>query len=160
MKSAKVLSASSPVWSIAKHGLRQIRHQSSTARNDLEKTTLSFLKALETRADIKPFYHPDIVQTEFPNGIVKSTVNRNLTDISDSFAKGQKVLQKESYEVKQIHSFNNTVVLEAIWRGTLAIPLGKIPVGGVMTAYFCQVYEFKDGKIYRQRNYDCFEPFQ
>ena len=28
-----------------------------------------------------------------------------------------------------------------------------------MTAHFAQIFECKDGKIYRQRNYDCFEPF-
>ncbi|MCB9307325.1 MAG: nuclear transport factor 2 family protein, partial [Lewinellaceae bacterium] len=63
-------------------------------------------------------------------------------------------------EVKNLLSVGDTVVLECIWRGTLAIPIGNIPAGGQMTAYFAQVFEFRDGKIYRQRNYDCFEPFQ
>jgi hypothetical protein len=51
------------------------------------------------------------------------------------------------------------VIIEAIWTGTLAIPLGNIPIGGQMKAWFAQFYEFKDGKIIKQRNYDCFEPF-
>jgi len=28
-----------------------------------------------------------------------------------------------------------------------------------MTAHFCMVLELEDGRIRRQRNYDCFEPF-
>ena len=44
-------------------------------------------------------------------------------------------------------------------RNSLAVPLGSIPVGGEMKAHFAHFYEFKDGKIFKQRNYDCFEPF-
>lgn len=28
-----------------------------------------------------------------------------------------------------------------------------------MVAHYAQFFEFKDGKIFRQRNYDYFEPF-
>nr|WP_205685620.1 nuclear transport factor 2 family protein [Flavipsychrobacter stenotrophus] len=69
------------------------------------------------------------------------------------------MLQKETYEVVNSYEHSNTVIIEAIFRGTLAIPVGNIPVGGEMKAYFAQFYEFKDGKIIKWRNYDCFEPF-
>ncbi|MCB0631806.1 MAG: hypothetical protein R2824_20670 [Saprospiraceae bacterium] len=39
------------------------------------------------------------------------------------------------------------------------LPVGNLSAGEDMVAYFAQFFEFKDGKIYRQRNYDCFEPF-
>jgi hypothetical protein len=71
---------------------------------------------------------------------------------------GKSWLRKE-YDIKNLYSSDDTVILEAIWRGTLAIFIGNPPAGGQMTAYFTQFFESRDGKIYRQRNYDCFEPF-
>src|SRR5262249_34408979 len=105
------------------------------------------------------FYHPDVEQIEYPNAITRQTAVRTLQDLQAASERGKNVLQKEEYEIVKLYSFGETVILEAIWKGTLAIPLGNIPVGGQMKAYFAQFFEFKDGKIYRQRNYDCFEPF-
>jgi hypothetical protein len=53
----------------------------------------------------------------------------------------------------------NEVIIEAIWTGVLSIPVGKLAVGSEMKAYFAQFFEFKNGKITKQRNYDCFENF-
>lgn len=130
--------------------------------NDNEKLVLDFLKMLESRKsadDLDDFYHPDVEQIEFPNAITRRTATRNIKDLKDASEKGSAILTKEEFEVKNLISAGETVILECIWRGTLAVPLGNIPVGGQMTAYFAQIFEFKDGKIFRQRNYDCFEPF-
>ena len=35
----------------------------------------------------------------------------------------------------------------------------KTPAGSVMRARFAQFFEFRDGKIVAQRNYDCFYPW-
>lgn len=105
------------------------------------------------------FYHPDIEQIEYPNTLTKNTTIRKLNDLKLAAEKGKQVLQKEEYEILNSYTVGNTVILEALWTGTLAIPLGSIPVGGQMKAHFAQFFEFKDGKIIRQRNYDCFEPF-
>ncbi|PQJ09979.1 hypothetical protein CJD36_014870 [Flavipsychrobacter stenotrophus] len=123
---------------------------------------LAFLKTLENRtssAELDQFYHPDILQTEYPNTLTKNTANRTFDVLKDAADKGKIVLQKETYEVVNSYEHSNTVIIEAIFRGTLAIPVGNIPVGGEMKAYFAQFYEFKDGKIIKWRNYDCFEPF-
>lgn len=127
-----------------------------------EKIVIEFLKVLENRHssdELDKFYHPDCQQTEFPNAIVKNTIHRGLRDLKNGSDKGQQIMSKEEYEIKNLYSFDTTVILEAVWRGTLSIPIGTIEPGGQMTAYFAQFFEFKDGKIYRQRNYDCFEPF-
>jgi ketosteroid isomerase-like protein len=49
------------------------------------------------------------------------------------------------------------VALEVEWVGTLEVPFGAIPAGGQMKAFFAVFLEFREGKIIRQRNYDCFE---
>lgn len=129
---------------------------------DLIQVTKDFIKTLETRnspEEIAAFYHPDVSHTEYPNAVTKNTATRNLQDLKDASQKGKQLMQKERYEIVKLYSFENTVVLEAIWTGTLAIPVGKLPAGGEMKAHFAQFFEFQDGKIIRQRNYDCFEPF-
>ena len=126
-----------------------------------EKIVTDFLKMVETRrssAELEKFYHPEIEQHEYPNAIVKNTMIRKLDDLKAGSERGLKLMSKEEYEIRNLFSSGNVVILEAVWKGTLAVPVGNIPTAGVMTAYFAQFFELKDGKIYRQRNYDCFEP--
>ena len=53
----------------------------------------------------------------------------------------------------------NNVALEVDWSATLAIPVSTLHAGETMRARFAIFIEMKDGKIFRQRNYDCFEPW-
>jgi len=129
---------------------------------DIKAIANQFIRTLEHRKsadELLQFYHPDIKHIEFPNTVTKNRKVSTLSDLKEASEKGKKLLQKEEYEVLNSWSFENTVIIEAIWTGTLAVQMGNIPVGGQMKAYFAQFYEFKDGKIFKQRNYDCFEPF-
>jgi ketosteroid isomerase-like protein len=108
--------------------------------------------------ELMKFYHPDVRQIEFPNTLTKAKTVRTLEDLKNASERGTQVLQKETYEILRSFTTGNTVIIEAIWTGVLALPLGAIPIGGEMKAYFAQFYEFQDGKIISQRNYDCFEP--
>ena len=69
------------------------------------------------------------------------------------------MLQQESYGLIKYFESGDVVIIEAIWRGKLAIPLGSLAIGEEMKAYFAQFYEYKEGKIYKQRTYDCFKSF-
>ena len=109
--------------------------------------------------DLLRFCHPDIEQTEFPNALAKKMAKRTLSEMQDGAEKGKKVLLAEKYEIIRSFSFQNTVIVEVVWTGTLAVPFGNIPVGGEMKAWFAQFYELKDGKIFRMRNYDCLNLF-
>lgn len=133
-----------------------------TMSQDLNQIAQEFIKTLQNRnsaEEILQFYHQDIEQIEFPNTLIKNKAVRNLEELKLGAERGKKVMQKEEYEIIRSYTFDNTVIIEALWTGTLAIPIGNIPAGGQMKANFAQFYEFKDGKIIRQRNYDCFEPF-
>lgn len=130
--------------------------------HNLEALAAEFIRTLEKRQsadELLRFYDSNIEQIEYPNAITKQTAVRNLNDLKEASTRGQKILQKEKYDIIKSYTIGNTVIIEAIWTGTLAIPLGNIPIGGEMKAYFAQFYEFQDGKILKQRNYDCFEPF-
>jgi ketosteroid isomerase-like protein len=134
----------------------------TTNLSDNEKIVMKFIKMLEKQqsADgLDEFYHPNVEQIEFPNAILKNKTTRNSEALKEGFEKGLKIMSKQEFEVQNIYSSGDIVILEAIWKGTVSVPIGNIPIGGQMVAYFSQFFEFKDGKIFRQRNYDCFEPF-
>lgn len=131
-------------------------------KNGLLEIVKEFLHALENRkspTDVLRFYHPEIIQTEYPNAVTKNVTERNMQELAAASERGQKLLSKETYEILHAHEAGNTVIIEAKWTGTLSVAVGQIPAGGNMVAHFAQFLEFKDGKIYRQRNYDCFDPF-
>lgn len=130
--------------------------------NSNVQIAIDFLKAVSSRKspeELRVFYHPHIEHIEYPNAITKNTTFRNIDALLEGAEKGSKVLVKEEYEIIKSYGFEDSVIIEAIWTGTLAIPLGKLEPGDKMKAYFAQFFEIKDGKIFRQRNYDCFEPF-
>lgn len=121
---------------------------------------LNFIHTLEKNncpEILSHFYHPEATQVEFPNSISKYTTIRGLDELREASRRGRQLISKEEYIVKNLIEDGNTVVLECLWKGTLAQPLGIHKQGDVISAHFAQIFEFKDGKIYRQRNYDCFE---
>jgi ketosteroid isomerase-like protein len=73
--------------------------------------------------------------------------------------RGKRVMARQHYEVLNVVASGAHVALEACWTGTLAVPVGALPAGCEMRARFAMFFEFKDGKIWRLRNYDCFEPW-
>jgi ketosteroid isomerase-like protein len=131
-------------------------------KSNLEEIVIKFISAIENKKDfsvLAQFYHPEIEQIEFPNLLLKNKTTRNLNDLKEAFAKGKSVLQGEKYNILTSYIFENKVIIEAEWTGVLAIPIGSKKIGDELKANFAQFYEFKNGKIVRQRNYDCFEQF-
>jgi len=122
----------------------------------------SYLAALEAGAvgdDLARFFDPDVVQEELPNRLVPSGARRDLAALLEGAARGQQVMMKQRYELLGAVEQGETVALEVRWTGTLAIPLGTLPPGGEMRARFALFIEFRAGRIFRQRNYDCFDPW-
>ncbi len=109
--------------------------------------------------EIDAFYAPDVVQTEFPNQLLPMGATRNLAELREANLRGRALMAKQTCEVVNAVATASTVALEVIWTGTLAIAAGKLKAGDQMRARFAQFFEFKDGLIWRQRNYDCFDPW-
>ena len=51
----------------------------------------------------------------------------------------------------------DSVAMQVKWEGVLAIPIAGLEAGATMRAWFAMFLEFREGKIARQNNYDCFE---
>lgn len=120
---------------------------------------LALLEAGEVGAPLAACFTPDTQQREYPNRLVPAGARRDLTALLQGAARGQQVLQRQRFDVQAAHAVGDTVVLEVLWTGTLALPIGMLPAGGDMRAHVAVVLEFLDGRIHRQRNYDCFEAF-
>lgn len=105
------------------------------------------------------FFTSDVVQEEFPNRFVPAGARRGLAELQEAAARGRAVLRAQRYEVRAAYVVGDTVILEVLWAGTLAIPVGTLMAGQEMRAHFAVFLEFRDGRISHQRNYDCFEPF-
>jgi ketosteroid isomerase-like protein len=105
------------------------------------------------------FFADDVIQIEFPNRLVPNGVTRDLAALRAAAERGRKVMTSQQFAVVNAIASGEQVAVEAIWTGTLAVPLGSIPVGGQMRARFAIFLTYRDGKIVRQHNYDCFDPW-
>jgi ketosteroid isomerase-like protein len=128
------------------------------ARANLE-IVRRYLAAIEADSGAVDFYDPDVIQEEFPNRFLPTGARRDLAALREAAARGRAVMRGQRYEVHAAHAVGDTVVLEVLWAGTLAVPVGSLAAGDEMRAHFAVFVELRDGRIYRQRNYDCFEPF-
>jgi ketosteroid isomerase-like protein len=132
------------------------------AESELLERARQYLAAIEAGATgeaLAAFYAPDVEQAEFPNRLMPAGAIRRLPELLEGAASGQRILRAQRFEVRHAHVAGATVILELLWVGTLAVPVGALAVGAEMRAHFCQVLEYQGGRIWRQRNYDCFEPF-
>lgn len=131
-----------------------------TSRLDLIQRYFALLESFSANsADFEPFVHPEMVQEEFPNSLNRNGQRSDFADFMRRAALGKKTLSRQSYEITNVVESSEQMVVETIWKGTLAITAGPFKAGQEIKARFCIVCEFKDGRLYRQRNYDCFEPF-
>jgi ketosteroid isomerase-like protein len=159
---------SEPCNSVNEIGMRPPREaladggqQTMDAAKNLERA-LQYIAAVEQGATgeaLAAFFAPDVVQQEFPNRIAPNGQTRGLAELLDGAEKGQKVLSSQRYRVHRQVASGNHVALEIEWTGTLAVPLGTLPIGSELRAHLGVFLDFENGRIKAQRNYDCYEPW-
>ena len=120
-----------------------------------------YLRSIEIGdfAYIADLFWPDAVVEQLPNRIYPNGIKSEVSAMADSFERGRKLLSSQSYEIKSRMTDGDRVSVEVLWTGTLAQAFGALAVGSQMRAHSAMFFEFKDGKIVSQRNYDCFEPW-
>ena len=129
--------------------------------HDLLRLANEYLESIGRKDELGAlrFFADDIVQVEFPNRLVPNGATRDLTAIRAAAERGRKVMTSQRFEVINAIASGEQVAVEAVWTGTLAVPLGSIAAGGQMRARFAIFLTYRDGKIVRQHNYDCFDPW-
>ena len=108
--------------------------------------------------DAFAFVQPDVRFVERPNAINRGGQTRTLASAREGLARGKALLAQQTYDVTHTIESGDEVVVEAVWKGTLAIDAGPMKKGQVLEAFLCMVFVLRDGKIAEQRNYDCYQP--
>lgn len=97
------------------------------------------------------------MQQEFPNRLMPNGAIRDLNALREGRVRGLALLQSESFDVQNVVDGGDTVVLEVIWTGVVKNAAGPFSAGQTLRAHFAVFLEFRDGRIAKQRNYDCFD---
>jgi ketosteroid isomerase-like protein len=120
-----------------------------------------YLLAIEQNAITDPldFYTPDVEQIEYPNRFLPQGATRDLTAIQEAGERGKAVMASQRFEIVNAVEQGDLVAVEFIWTGTLKVPIGSLQPGDEMLGHYAMFVEFREGKIAKLRNYDCFDPF-
>jgi len=120
-----------------------------------------YLKSIENGdfAYIVNLFSPVALVEQLPNRIYPNGIRSGVSQMAEAFEKGRKLLSSQSYEIKSSIVDGDELSIEVLWTGILALPFGSLSVGAQMRAHSAMFFQFKDGKIVSQRNYDCFEPW-
>jgi ketosteroid isomerase-like protein len=120
-----------------------------------------YLKSIENGdfAYIADLFSPDAIVEQLPNRLYPNGIRSGASKMAEAFEKGRKLLSSQSYELRSCVGDGDKVSVEVLWTGTLAISFGSLAAGSQMRAHSAMFFQFKDGQIISQRNYDCFEPW-
>lgn len=123
-------------------------------------TVLAYLRAVEATdpAAVEPFLHPEVQLTEHPNRITPAGATYDRAGVLAAAARGAALLSRQEYRVRALFVDGDRAAVQSEWIGTLARAAGPLPAGHQLRAHICSVFELRDGKVYRQEQYDCFVP--
>jgi ketosteroid isomerase-like protein len=118
----------------------------------------AYIRAIEAHAldEVARYMHSDFQNVEHPNKLVPAGRRYDLAATRAAGERGMAVMASERYEIRQMIVEGDRAAVLIAWSGTLAVPAGPLPPGHVMRAEVCSVIELKDGKVWRQEQYDCF----
>lgn len=129
---------------------------------DLAAIAKTYIHAIEDGKkgdELSEFFDNNVVQIEYPNRLSVKGVKRDFTAILESAEKVKKIIDKQQFFIRNAYTMGKTVIMEIDWAGRLAVALGHMKKGETLNAHFAMVLEYSNGKIVRQRSYNCFEAF-
>jgi ketosteroid isomerase-like protein len=120
----------------------------------------AYLRAIESRDldAVADFLHPEVEVTEHPHKISPAGKRCDRAGVREAGERGKVLLSSERYEVRSMIVEGDRAAVQIAWSGTLAIAAGALAIGDVMRAQICSIIELRDGKVWRQEQYDCFAP--
>jgi uncharacterized protein YceH (UPF0502 family) len=133
--------------------------QPRAPNTDTAKAYLAAIGNGESFDALSRFFAEDVVQHEYPNQLVKAGATRTLPELREAAERGKNVMAAQRYVVRNAIEAGDWVALEVTWTASLKVAVGSVPVGGEMRANFGVFLQFRDGRIVKQHNYDCFDPF-
>ena len=114
---------------------------------------LDYLRAVEAHEleRVASLLHDDVQVIEHANKLSPNGATYDRAAIRAAGERGAKLMASERYEVRALMCEGDRVIAQITWTGTLHD-------GRSMHAQICSVIELRDGKVWRQEQYDCFAP--
>lgn len=112
-----------------------------------------------TDDELAGFFTADVAITEMPNRICAHGSVSDLARALDAAKRGRKLFSRQTYAITNILGDGDWVALELDWTGITAVAIQNLPPASEMRDKAAIFLQFRDGRIARQRHYDCFEPW-
>lgn len=118
----------------------------------------AYLRAIEAHDldEVARHLHPDVENVEHPNKLLPGGCRYDRAAMREAGERGKALLASERYEIRQMIVEGDRAAVQIAWSGTLGVAAGSLPAGHVMQAQICSIIELRDGKVWRQEQYDCF----
>jgi ketosteroid isomerase-like protein len=115
-------------------------------------TVLTYLRAIEAMdlAAVDRLVHPELEVIEHPNRLNPAGQRYDRAAIRAAGERGRAAMARQRYEVRGLIVDADRAAVQIAWTGVLHD-------GREMRAQICSVIELRDGLIWRQQQYDCFE---
>jgi predicted ester cyclase len=123
---------------------------------------IEWVRAVEngaTGGQLAEFVTPDVIHEDMPNRIFPNGIRYDLAGMRAGAERGRALLPHQRYEILSAIASGNSVAIQLVWRGELAVPYGSLKPSDELKAHIAMFMEFRDGKICHQRDYGCYEPF-
>lgn len=108
------------------------------------------------REAIGELLDPEMRFIERPNLFSPRGSERDRVQMLASLEQGRKLLREQRFDVVDHLVAGDTVATRVVWTGTLAIEAPPFAAGSRLRADSSMYFTFRDGRIVRQENYDCF----
>jgi ketosteroid isomerase-like protein len=118
----------------------------------------AYIRAVEAQDldEVGRLLHPEVENLEHPNKLLPAGQRYDLAAMRAAGERGRAVLASQRFEIRSIIVEGNRAAMQIAWSGTLKVAAGPMPAGHVLRAQVCSIIEIRDGKIWRQEQYDCF----
>jgi ketosteroid isomerase-like protein len=121
-----------------------------------------YFDALESFAsvdEIGAFLHPEAKLVELPHGFAPDGVTRDRATFLATTQKAPTLFSSQRYVVRSAILEGSNAAVEVEWRASLSQAARsdeRARGASTLRAVFAIFFEFRDGQIIAQRNYNCF----
>lgn len=118
----------------------------------------AYIQAIESMQPdaAEPFLHPDMQNLEHPSKLNPAGKHYDRAALRAAADRGRALLSSQRYDIRHMIVEGDRAAVQMRWSGTLKVAAGPLPAGHVMRAEICSIIELRDGKVWRQEQYDCF----
>lgn len=112
----------------------------------------AYLAAIEAHRldEVAAFQHPELEVIEHPNKLNPAGKRDGLAEVRAAGERGAALMASERYAIRALIAEGDRAAVTMAWTGTLHD-------GRELRAQICTVIELRDGKVWKQEQFDCFD---